>query len=155
MEIDNMIFYEDYIILLESKSGSLTESGLIGGLIRFKDDVKGIVKKGDAQMNAAIDYIQSSQSPIFYYANKKEALRITIPTNRIKFIKIVITYVPFRGLIFGTDEVKYLDLSNKNKCLIISIFDFELIAKFLFTPSIRKIILGWAQLCNKAEKVLN
>lgn len=135
-ELDNLISYDNYLIFFESKSGALTEPGLRGGLLRFKDDIQDIIKEGDSQINGAIDYIQCTEMPAFYNNEGKEILKINKSNKNLKFIKIILTFVPIRGLLFDSKDIDNLSLFDKDKPLIINLFDLETVAKFLPSPSL-------------------
>lgn len=132
-ELDNLVFYDNHVIFLESKSSMIREPGLKGKLIKFKEDIQDIVKEGDLQINKAIEYIQFTSKPTFYDSNKNIILQMPDPV-KLKFIKTVVTFVPLRGLVFDVNNNNYVNLFSREKCLVISIFDLDIICNFLNNP---------------------
>jgi len=88
LETDLLVFYDNKIILVESKSNHLPISAKRGGLESLEQGLKKIIKKAYIQAKNAQSYIQTSKLAVFENESGKEILKINGSEENFHFILV-------------------------------------------------------------------
>ncbi|MEW6672144.1 MAG: SEC-C metal-binding domain-containing protein [Thermodesulfobacteriota bacterium] len=75
-ETDGLVLYDENIIVVESKAGSLSLSAKRGGLERMRRDISELVDNAYAQATRTKQYILDADVPVFEYEDGSKAFEI-------------------------------------------------------------------------------
>lgn len=138
-EIDLLVIFGDYIIIVEAKSGTFSFNAKTGSKHDIEKDISYLYTQSQNQFNKIVEYIKNKKSSNFYKdrALKKRLLTLKFNPKKNKILKVNITLENLSGLAIFPSRMEELGLNfNKAFDLSINIFDFDIVTRHLILPSI-------------------
>ena len=134
-ELDGLIQYDNCILLIEAKSGSLTKVAKNGGVQRLKKIIQENIEYAGYQANRAKEYILNNEKPIF--KDEKKRIILEIDKNGIENIYLInITMDYFSELSVNLNQLKMLGYYKYNDFpWSVSLSDLRVISDFIEFPN--------------------
>lgn len=113
-ENDVLIFFDNYLLIIEVKSGSFTPDVALNNFASHLISLKKLVEEASSQTNRFYETLKNNQTlDIFNSNNKNSKKKCTINLNDYKEIfKIVVTLEGFNEIEARADKIGILDLSK-------------------------------------------
>ena len=75
-EADALVIYDDTLLIMEMKAGTLAEAARRGGMKSMRSSVEETIEKAYRQASRTNDYVRSAHEVIFYDSGQQEVLRL-------------------------------------------------------------------------------
>lgn len=136
VELDGLIEYDDCLIIIEAKAGSIPISAKRGSITKLRDNLKGILKSAHNQATRAIRYIKSDKIVQFY--NKKREHIVSIENEKFKHIFIIlVNFEPVYEISAHLSSAQRLNLlTGKDWPWFVYLNDLRVISDILEHPSL-------------------
>lgn len=135
-EIDILVQYDNKILVIECKSGTLAKSSRRGAKLSLVDDLKRLIEEANEQGASAIEYIRTSRRAIFVEKNGKRKY-LEINAKETNFFVVNITFEPLWMIATDLTNLHPLGLFAKNKYpWSVNLFDLDMITRCISSPTI-------------------
>jgi hypothetical protein len=133
-ETDILVKHGNTIIIMEAKTGELSEASLRGAPKSLVKDLSQMLGKAYAQGKRVQDFILDEEPAKFYNNDKSKLLLQIEKTNHLKFIICSLTLYPLRALTTNITDLDTLQLFPTGKYpLNFSLFDIDILTQFIPT----------------------
>ena len=134
---DGLILYDDNILIIEAKAGSLSPAAKRGGLEKMKEQVKELIEDAYKQALRTKNYIINAAEPKFEYENGSEAIIIKDKEKYKNIFLINVTLQSLSQLSIKLNSLRKIDLiEGKEWPWSVFINDLRIISEIIESPSI-------------------
>jgi hypothetical protein len=134
-ETDLLIQFDNKLLIIESKSGSLTEKAIQGDIKRIKTDLKKLVENAYMQGKRVVHYISSSKEVSFKCKSNKE-LKINA-SQFSSFYLINVTLEPLFNYATNLKELKKIGTFFEDEFpWSVYLHDLDIITRHIEFPSV-------------------
>ncbi|MDE1818707.1 MAG: NERD domain-containing protein [Thaumarchaeota archaeon] len=134
-EIDTMVYYDNKLILFESKSGHITNEAKRGSIKELKSSLYKITEHAYKQGKRVREYVQNTDFPIFRDEKNRQILQIQ-KDHKIDFLVVNVTLEGLAVLATNLTKLRALDLFDEEYPWSVSVFHLDTITQLIPSPSI-------------------
>lgn len=134
-EIDTMVYYDNKIILFESKSGHVTNEAKRGSIKELKSSLYKITEHAYKQGKRVKEYVQNTDLPTFLDKKNRQSIQIQ-KDHKIDFLVVNVTLEGLAVLATNLTKLRALDLFNGEYPWSVSVFHLDTITQLIPSPSI-------------------
>ncbi len=135
-EVDNIIPYCNNVIIIETKSGTFSDSAKRGGIKRITTDIKRLIGDAYEQGLRVRQYITNSSIAEFKDSKGKLRLQLRNDSNT-NFIFINVTLEPLTSFSTSLKQFENLGIfNNKEYPWSVNLFDLDIITSYFDSPAI-------------------
>ena len=132
-ELDGLLVFDNSLLLIEAKSGNLTDPARRGSIPRIKRDLGKLIEESHEQVYRARKYIQDNDNPTF---TLQDGMQISIDKNRIKDYLLITTTLedcsPFVTNAYNLEDFGYF--RDNDFPWIVSLGDLQIISDLIEFP---------------------
>ena len=132
-ELDGLLMFDNALLLIEAKSGNLTDPARRGSIPRIKHDLDKLIKASYEQSYRARKYIHDNENPTF---SLHDGMTIPIDKKRIKdYFLITVTLEDCSPFVTNAYKLEDLGYFRKNDFpWIVSLGDLQIISDLIEFP---------------------
>lgn len=134
-EIDTMVYYDNKIILFESKSGHITNEAKRGSIKELKSSLYKITEHAYKQGKRVKEYVQNTDLPTFIDKKNRQSIQIQ-KDHQIDFLVVNVTLEGLAVLATNLTKLRALDLFDGEYPWSVSVFHLDTITQLIQSPSI-------------------
>jgi hypothetical protein len=143
-EMDGLVLFNGYAIVLEGKASQMAEPARNGDSVRLQRELKNVVEKAIDQAERDRNYLLSGGDAVFTDESGRNVL-LTVPSGSVKFVYAIMPTLHSYGPVHVVlDELRKVGwLSKKTPVWSVFINDLRITAEMLANPALFLHFLDW------------